>query len=100
MVSATALVLAHNEEENIGRTLAGLSWISEVVVVDSGSTDRTLEIARSSHPSVRIVQRSFDTHANQWNFGLAQIKTPWVLTLDADYEVSSALAEEIARLAP
>jgi glycosyltransferase involved in cell wall biosynthesis len=100
MVSPTALILTHNEEENIGRTVAALSWISEVVVVDSGSTDRTLEIARSSHPNVRIVQRSFDTHANQWNFGLAQIKTPWALTLDADYEVSSALAEEIQRLAP
>ena len=100
MISATALILTYNEEENIGRTLAAMSWIGEVVIVDSGSTDRTLEIARSSHPKLRILQRTFDSHANQWNFGLAQIHTPWVLTLDADYEVSAALAEEIQQLAP
>src|SRR5690349_3324330 len=100
MISATALILTYNEEENIARTLAAISWIGEVVIVDSGSTDRTLEIARSSHPNVRIVQRNFDTHANQWNFGLAQIHTPWALTLDADYEVSAALAEEIQKLTP
>lgn len=100
MVSATALILTYNEEENISRTLRALSWMNEVVMVDSGSTDRTLELARSSHPNVRIVQRTFDTHANQWNFGLAQIQTPWVLTLDADYEVSAALADEIKRLQP
>jgi glycosyltransferase involved in cell wall biosynthesis len=100
MVSATALILTYNEEENISRTLGALSWMNEVVIIDSGSTDRTLELARSSHPNVRIVQRTFDTHANQWNFGLAQIQTPLVLTLDADYEVSAALADEIKRLQP
>ena len=100
MISATGLILTYNEEENIGRTLGALSWIKEVVIVDSGSVDRTLELARSSHPNVRIVQRTFDTHAKQWNFGLAQIQTPWVLTLDADYEVSAALAEEIQKLVP
>ena len=100
MIPATALILTCNEEANIARTLAGLSWIDEVVIVDSGSNDRTLEIARASHPNVRIVARTFDTHANQWNFGLAQIRTPWVLSLDADYEVSAALAEEIQNLVP
>jgi glycosyltransferase involved in cell wall biosynthesis len=98
MVSATALILTYNEEENIGRTLGAVSWINEVVIIDSGSTDRTLELARSAHPNVRIVQRTFDTHAKQWNFGLSQIQTPWVLTLDADYEVSAALADEIKKL--
>lgn len=100
MISTTALILTYNEDENIGRTLAALSWVDEVVIVDSGSTDRTLEIARAAHPNVRIVQRTFDTHATQWNFGLEQIHTPWVLTLDADYEVSAGLAEEIQSLAP
>ena len=100
MIPATALILTYNEEANVARTLAALSWIDEVVMVDSGSNDRTLKIARASHPNVRIVARTFDTHANQWNFGLAQIRTPWVLSLDADYEVSAALAEEIQNLAP
>ena len=59
-----------------------------------------MEIARSCHPNVRIVQRTFDSHANQWNFGLTQIQTPWVLTLDADYEISANLAGEIQKLTP
>ena len=100
MITATALILTYNEENNIERTLAALSWIREVVIVDSGSTDRTLEIAQTSRPNVRIVKRAFDTHATQWNFGLAQVSTSWVLTLDADYEVSPELVEEIQRLQP
>lgn len=100
MISATALILTYNEEANIGRTLRALNWIDEVVIIDSGSTDRTLELAKSSHRNARIVSRPFDTHATQWNFGLSQIRTPWVLTLDADYEVSADLAVEIQKLVP
>ena len=100
MIPATALILTYNEEANIARTLFGLSWISEVVIVDSGSDDRTVELAQASHRNVRILTRKFDSHAAQWNFGLAQIRTPWVLTLDADYEVSASLADEIRKLAP
>lgn len=100
MIPATALILTYNEEANIDRTLRALSWLGEVVIIDSGSSDRTLELAQSSHPNVRIVSRPFDTHAIQWNFGLAQIRTPWVLTLDADYEVSPELAAEIQKLTP
>jgi glycosyltransferase involved in cell wall biosynthesis len=100
MISATALILTYNEEANIARTLLALHWINEVVIIDSGSDDRTAEIARASHPNVRMLSRTFDTHATQWNFGLAQIRTPWVLTLDADYEVSTDLAAEIGALAP
>jgi glycosyltransferase involved in cell wall biosynthesis len=100
MISFTALVLTYNEEENIGRTLGALSWAKEVVIVDSGSTDQTLERARAAHPNVRIVQREFDSHTNQWNFGLDQITTEWALTLDADYELSRELAAEIAAINP
>jgi glycosyltransferase involved in cell wall biosynthesis len=100
MIPVTALILTCNEEANIGRTLRALSWIGEVVIIDSGSNDRTLEAARASHPNVRVLSRAFDTHATQWNFGLDQVATPWVLTLDADYEVSEALAAEIRSLAP
>ena len=100
MTPITALILTCNEEKNIGPTLAALSWISEVVIVDSDSTDRTLEIARASHPNVRIVTRPFDTHAKQWNFGLQQVRTAWVLTLDADYQLSPELNSEIQNLNP
>jgi glycosyltransferase involved in cell wall biosynthesis len=94
----TPLILTFNEKENIGRTLCALSWAKEVVIVDSFSSDQTLQIAQASHPHVRIVQREFDTHATQWNFGLGQVDTEWVLTLDADYDVSADLSNEIKQL--
>src|SRR6266404_101645 len=100
MISLTALVLTQNEEANIERTLRAITWIDKVVIIDSFSSDRTLEIARSAHPKVEILHREFDTHAMQWNFGLDQVQTEWVLTLDADYQVSPELAGEIERLNP
>ncbi len=100
MIATTALILTYNEEENIGSTLAALAWVPEVVIIDSGSTDRTLEIAQASRSNVRIVSRAFDTHATQWNFGLEQVRTPWVLTLDADYQLSSELSSEMQNLDP
>ncbi len=90
----TPLILTFNEEDNLERTLAPLSWAREIVVVDSGSTDRTLEIlARDSR--IRVIHRSFDTFARQCNFGLRQIRTCWVLSLDADYELSAELVREL-----
>ena len=84
-IEITPLILTFNEKENIARTMAGLSWAKEVLLIDSGSTDGTLEIARSAHPNVRIVTRFFDSFAGQCNFGLTRIVTPWVLSIDADY---------------
>jgi glycosyltransferase involved in cell wall biosynthesis len=96
----TALLLAYNEAPNIGRTLRSVSWVPQIILIDSGSTDGTAELARAAHPNVRIVERAFDTHPKQWNFGLDQVTTEWVLSLDADYEVSPALAQEISELNP
>src|ERR1051325_8033037 len=97
----TPLILTYNETPNIARTLAGLSWAKEIVVVDSFSDDQTVEIARS-FPSVRVVQRAFDCHRNQWEFGLKEtaISTPWVLALDADYVVTSEFVAELDKLQP
>jgi glycosyltransferase involved in cell wall biosynthesis len=95
----TPLLLTRDEEANIGRTLAQLAWAKEVVVVDSLSTDRTLEIAKQ-FPNVRVVSRPFDTHAAQWTFGTEQVSTPWTLTLDADYFVSEDFVRELASLEP
>lgn len=90
----SVLLLTYNEEANIERTLASLNWVSSILVIDSGSTDRTLDIL-ASEPTVTVCHRHFDSFANQCNFGLDLIKTEWVLSLDADYVVTSALAEEI-----
>lgn len=95
----TPLVLTRDEAPNIARTLGQLRWAREVVVVDSVSEDATVAIART-FPNVRVVERPFDNHAAQWRFGVAQVRTPWVLTLDADYFVPDAAVREIAALAP
>jgi glycosyltransferase involved in cell wall biosynthesis len=95
----TPVILTRDEEPNIGRTLAQLAWAADVVVADSFSTDRTVEIARS-FPNVRVVQRALDDLASQWTFAVAQAKTPWVLTLDADYYVPEAFARELDELDP
>jgi glycosyltransferase involved in cell wall biosynthesis len=99
MIKLTVLVLTYNEQENLRRTLEAVVWASKVLVIDSFSNDRTLEIARS-FPNVQVVQRAFDTYANQRNSGLDRIDTEWVLTLDADYVLTAELQEEIKKLEP
>ena len=94
----TPVILTGDEEANIERTLAALAWARDVVVVDSGSTDATVELARR-FPNVRVLQRALDTLAAQWTFAVAQARTPWVLTLDADYFVPEAFVREMETLA-
>src|SRR5215216_552975 len=97
----TPLVLTYNEAPNIARALGALSWARDIVVVDSFSDDDTVAIAKS-FPRVRVFQRAFDSHRNQWDFGLKEtgISTPWVLALDADYVVSDELIDELKKLQP
>jgi glycosyltransferase involved in cell wall biosynthesis len=95
----TPLILTRDEEANIGRTLAQLAWAREVVVVDSLSTDDTVAVARQ-FANVRVVSRKFDSHDLQWAFGVEQVTTPWVLTLDADYFVPQAFVREMESLEP
>lgn len=90
----TPLILTFNEAPNIGRTLQSLTWAKRIVVIDSYSTDATLEILQS-YPQVQLFQRQFDTHANQWNYGLQQITSEWVLSMDADYTLTYDLIAEI-----
>ena len=99
MNDLTALILTSNEEANIGRTLEALRWIARVVIIDSQSTDRTLEIART-FSNIQVYQRQFNTFAEQCNFGLMHITTEWVLSLDADYVLTPELQEELKKLKP
>ena len=100
MIPLTALILTRNEQENIGRALSAVRWVDKVVIVDSLSSDQTLQIVQASRPDVSIVQREFDSFAGQCNFGLQQVTTEWVLSLDADYIVTPELANEIQALEP
>jgi glycosyltransferase involved in cell wall biosynthesis len=95
----TPLILTRDEEPNLARTLGQLTWAREVVVVDSFSTDATVAIA-GTFPNVRVVQRAFDEHALQWTFGLQQIRTPWLLALDADYFLPDDFIAELESLTP
>jgi|AntRauTorckE5430_2_1112549.scaffolds.fasta_scaffold00570_8 glycosyltransferase involved in cell wall biosynthesis len=90
----TALILTYNEVPNITRTLDRLSWASRVVVIDSYSTDGTIELLER-YPNVEIFYRKFDGFAQQCNYGLELIRTPWVLSMDADYVLSEPIIAEI-----
>ena len=95
----TPLILTRNEAPNIGRTLERLRWAPDIVIVDSFSTDDTLEII-SGFPRVRVFQRAFDNHAAQWNFGLrnTEISSEWILALDADYVLTPEFVDELRAL--
>lgn len=97
----TVLILTLNEESNIGRTLDALTEFPEVLVVDSGSTDGTVPIIVKRN-NTRLLTRSFDNHANQWNFGLSNCnpERSFVLSLDADYRVTHEFVAELRRLNP
>jgi glycosyltransferase involved in cell wall biosynthesis len=91
----STVILTFNEETNLPRCLASLAGCDDIVVVDSGSGDRTQEIARSA--GIRVVERKFDTFAGQRNFANEHIpfKHSWILHLDADECMTPALFAEI-----
>ena len=99
LAEITPLILTYDEAPNIRRTLDKLAWAQRIVVVDSGSTDGTVEMMRY-YPQVEVIGHPFTNFASQCNYGLTQIASPWVLSLDADYELSDALLRELETLQP
>jgi len=96
----SAAIICYNEERNIGRCLDALRWCEQIVVVDSGSADRTLQIVRQyPHPRIKLVYRPFDTYIAQKNSALDRCDHEWVLSIDADEVLPPRLIEEIAGLA-
>ena len=89
----SAIVICLNEERKIERCLASLAWVDELVVVDGGSTDRTVAIARAHGAAVHT--NPWPGFAAQRTFALARATGDWVISLDADEELEPGLAEEI-----
>jgi glycosyltransferase involved in cell wall biosynthesis len=92
----TAIVTTLNESVNIRECLESLAFVDEILLVDSFSTDATVEIARS-FPGVQVVQREYFGSAAQKNWAMDQVTTPWLLIVDADERIPEALAREIVR---
>jgi glycosyltransferase involved in cell wall biosynthesis len=91
-------IITCNEERNLARTLASVSFAGEVVVVDSGSTDRTVAIAEAA--GARVLQRGWPGFAAQKNFAIQQCTGDWILSLDADEELTPELQAQIEVLLP
>lgn len=93
MSQVSAIVVCYNEEENIGRCLESLKWCDEIVVVDSFSTDRTVEICRQY--TDHVIQRAWKGYRDQKSFAHSQATRDWVLLVDADEQVSPELRDEM-----
>jgi len=91
----SVIILTHNEETNIGRCLDSVSWSDDILVVDSFSEDRTVEISKRC--GARVIQRAFDDFSSQRNFASEQgnLKYEWMLHLDADEIVTPELRAEL-----
>jgi len=92
------LILSKNEEANIPACLETVFWCDDIVVLDSFSSDRTVELAKAG--GCRVVQREFDDFGSQRNFALEEIpfKYPWVFHLDADERFNEELFVECRRV--
>src|SRR3990172_8214271 len=95
-IVVSAVIITLNEARHLGPCLDSLRWVDEIVVVDSGSTDRTRDLAKQA--GARVLFKEWPGYGAQKNFGFDQARGEWVLIVDADERVSGDLAEEI--LAP
>lgn len=89
----SAIIPTFNEEVTIEKAIKSVSFANEVLVIDSFSTDKTVEIARALN--VKVVQRKFDDFSSQKNYALTQTTHDWIYILDADERVTSELKKEI-----
>lgn len=95
-IKLSVAIIAYNEEHNIERALKSVAWADEIVVVDSESSDKTVEI--SCRYTNKVIIHPWQGHIAQKNFALAQTTNEWVLSIDADEEVSSELANSIKKI--
>ena len=97
MERLSATLITRNEERNIAEALESVSWADEIVVVDSGSRDATVEICRRF--TDKVLHRDWTGYVDQKNFALSQARNDWILSIDADERPSPGLCLEIQELA-
>ncbi|WP_299052370.1 glycosyltransferase family 2 protein [uncultured Polaribacter sp.] len=93
MTKISAIIPTLNEEIHIADAIKSLDFADEIIVIDSFSTDKTLEIAEKLN--VKIIKRKFDDFSSQKNFAIEQAKHDWIYILDADERVTSEVKKEI-----
>ena len=94
MAKLSVVISAYNEEKNIKDCLESVKWASEIILVDSGSTDKTVEIAKNYQVKIFPQPNNLMLNVNK-NYGFTQVTNDWILNLDADERVTPELKEEI-----
>jgi glycosyltransferase involved in cell wall biosynthesis len=92
----SATIITHNEEDNIREACESVAWADEIIVVDSGSTDKTREIAETQ--GATVINREWPGFSAQKQFAVEQARHDWVFSLDADERVSEELNNSIGVL--
>lgn len=87
----SVVIVTKDEESNISECIKSVSWADEIIVVDSGSKDRTCDVSREL--GADVIERKWIGYADQKNFGIEQAKNNWVMSLDADERISDNLRE-------
>ena len=96
MMKISATIITHNEERNLPRAIESLRCADEILVVDSGSNDRTVELAEKL--GAKVIDSPWPGYANQKNLAAERAEHDWILSLDADESLSEALEAEIWKL--
>lgn len=100
-IPLSVIILTFNEEANLAAAIDSVvDWVGEVFVVDSFSTDRTVDVALSYEDrGVRVVQHAFQNYAAQWNWALTQlpVRQPWILKIDADERANEEFRQEVSK---
>lgn len=94
-ITISAVIITLNEEKNITRCLKSLKWVDEIIIIDSGSTDKTCDIAKKFSSKVKVFNNPWPGDGMQKCFGIEKTSHPWVIIIDADEEVTPELAKNI-----
>jgi glycosyltransferase involved in cell wall biosynthesis len=95
MAQITAIIPCFNEEHTIAKAIQSVAWADQILLLDSFSTDRSVEIAQSL--GAEVIQRNYEYSASQKNWAIPQAKYDWIILLDADERIPAKLQSEIQK---